>query len=83
MTPDDVTKPQDGDSDNPVLDQPGPFSEAMERVRAVAQRILERVKKATEDRDLDATASPPSDVPTALPSDSPTDEHPPLAPPPA
>ena len=60
-----------------------PFSEVLERIRAVAQRILERVKKATEDTDMDATALPPSDAPTTLPSDPPTVEQPPLTPPPA
>jgi hypothetical protein len=82
MTPDDTTDPQDGTSDHPEPDRAVPFSEVMERVRAVAQRILERVKKATEGTDLDATALPPSDAPTALPSDPPTVEQPPLPPPP-
>jgi hypothetical protein len=77
MATDDTTSPQDGDSDHP--DRPVTFPEYMARVRAVAQRILERVRKATEDTDV--TAPPPSDAPTALPSDPPTAEQPPLPPP--
>lgn len=82
MTTEDATNPQDGASDHPEPRPPVPFSEAMERVRAVAQRILDRVKKATEDTDVDATSLPPSEAPTALPSDPPTVEQPSLPPPP-
>ena len=83
MTTDDATGPQDGASDKPDPNLPAPFSEVMERIRAVAQRILERTKKATEDTDMDATAHPPSEAPTPLPSDPPTVEQPLLPPPPA
>lgn len=82
MTTDDATDSQDGASDHPDPDRPDVIPDYMARVRAVAQRILERVKKATEDTDVDATALPPSDAPTALPSDPPTVEQPPLTPPP-
>ncbi len=75
MTTDDATGPQDGASDHPDPDLPVPFSEALERIRTVARRILERVKKATEDTDLDVAALPPCDAPTV--------EQPLLPPPPA
>jgi hypothetical protein len=81
MTTDDATEPQDGASDHPDPNRSIPFSDAMDRVRAVARRILERVKKVTEDTDMDGTALPPSEAPTALPSEEPTAEQPPLPPP--
>ena len=77
MNTDDATSPQDGDSDRPIA-----IPNYMARVRAVAQRILERVKKATEDTEADSTSLPPSEAPTTLPSDPPTAEQPPLTPPP-
>ena len=83
MTTDDATGPQDGASDHPDPNLPVPFSEVLERIRSVAQRILERVKKATEDADVDSLPLPPSEVPTTLPSDPPTVEQPHLPPPPA
>ena len=83
MTTDDATSPQDGDSDRTEPDRPATIPDYMARVRIVARRILERVRKVTEDTDLDATALPPSEAPTTLPSDPPTVEQPPLPPPPA